>query len=61
MSDRIEKEDPGTSLLLKELEHDSIRVVRGDWNVHLGLELRGGRISFLFLTYIQFLLLSFPH
>ena len=31
------------SSLLRELEKDSIRVVRGDWNVHLGTELRGGK------------------
>lgn len=43
VSDRIEKEDPETSLLLQELEKDSIRVVRGDWNAHLGTELRGGK------------------
>lgn len=42
MSDRIEKEDPNKSSLLQELEKESIRVVRGDWNVHLGTELRGG-------------------
>ncbi|XP_028413121.1 serine/threonine-protein kinase/endoribonuclease IRE1-like [Dendronephthya gigantea] len=41
VSDRIEKEDPNESSLLQELEKESIRVVRGDWNVHLGIELRG--------------------
>ena len=47
MSDRIEKEDPDTSTLLQELEKDSIRVVRGDWNAHLGTELRGGEENLL--------------
>jgi hypothetical protein len=35
------------SSLLRELEKDSIRVVRGDWNVHLGTELRGGKKDIL--------------
>ncbi|XP_020626094.1 serine/threonine-protein kinase/endoribonuclease IRE1-like [Orbicella faveolata] len=39
VSDRIEKEDEESDLLVS-LQKDSIPVVRGDWKVHLGSELQ---------------------
>lgn len=41
VSDRIEKESEDSELLML-LQKDSIPVVRGDWKVHLGIELQEG-------------------
>ena len=41
VSDRIEKESDDSELLML-LQKDSIPVVRGDWKVHLGIELQEG-------------------